>query len=341
MSHQATNWALQQRGLKPTTKIVLWHLCDRFNPDFGCFPSQERLAYDCEISRSTLNDHIARLEKTGLLRRVPRIHPVTKRQMPTRYILGFEPGFAPDTPDPCPETGHGGGDSTTAPDMPAMEADDLPIAPDPCLNSGHGLSPGPVSDLAADPCPEIGQSRVRNPDTNPVREPLRETVKEEQGARAREADLDLIFAELLKALGFDPEGPLPAWWQGWPPRTHVLRWMDDLGLTGDQIIAVAEDTRRTHPEPPDGPKALDRAMQRAAHRAAQANHPGANDPGAKRRSKRQGAPRPSEDKMAAFYAEIVNSDRYLPPTMLSAAMCQAMLDRGLVAPERLRERGVR
>ena len=44
MSHAATNWAIQQRGLKPTTKIVLWHLCDRFNPDFGCFPSQEQLA---------------------------------------------------------------------------------------------------------------------------------------------------------------------------------------------------------------------------------------------------------------------------------------------------------
>ena len=42
MSHEATTWAIRQRGLKPTTKIVLWHLCDRFNPDFGCFPSQNR-----------------------------------------------------------------------------------------------------------------------------------------------------------------------------------------------------------------------------------------------------------------------------------------------------------
>jgi DNA-binding HxlR family transcriptional regulator len=91
MSHEATNWAIRQRGLKPTTKIVLWHLCDRFNPDYGCFPSQERLAHDCEISRSTLNEHLGHLEAAGLLRRVPRIHPVTKRQMPTRYILGFEP----------------------------------------------------------------------------------------------------------------------------------------------------------------------------------------------------------------------------------------------------------
>ena len=101
MSHEATNWAIKQRGLKPTTKIVLWHLCDRFNPDYGCFPSQVRLAHDCEISRSTLNDHLGQLEAAGLLRRIPRIDPVTKRQLPTRYILGFEPGFTPANAVPC------------------------------------------------------------------------------------------------------------------------------------------------------------------------------------------------------------------------------------------------
>jgi len=86
MSRKANLWAIEQRGLKPTTKIVLWHFCDRFNPDYGCFPSQARLAHDCEISRSTLNDHLDRLEAARLLRRVPRIGPVTKRQVPTRYF---------------------------------------------------------------------------------------------------------------------------------------------------------------------------------------------------------------------------------------------------------------
>jgi hypothetical protein len=38
MSHEATNWAIKQRGLKPTTKIVLWHLCDRFNPTTAASP---------------------------------------------------------------------------------------------------------------------------------------------------------------------------------------------------------------------------------------------------------------------------------------------------------------
>ena len=117
MSHEATNWAIKQRGLKPTTKIVLWHLCDRFNSDYGCFPSQDRLAHDCEISRSTLNDHLGQLEAVGLLRRVPRLDPVTKRQLRTRYILGFEPGFTPVAVVPCPEIGHGEGDGAETTDM--------------------------------------------------------------------------------------------------------------------------------------------------------------------------------------------------------------------------------
>ncbi|SFC88022.1 Phage terminase large subunit (GpA) [Tropicimonas isoalkanivorans] len=44
MSHHATNWAILQRALKPTTKIVLWHLCDRYNPDVGCFSSQKSMS---------------------------------------------------------------------------------------------------------------------------------------------------------------------------------------------------------------------------------------------------------------------------------------------------------
>lgn len=50
MSHRATVWAIQQRGLKPATKIVLWFLCDRHNPDFGCFPTQAILA--CPVTFS-------------------------------------------------------------------------------------------------------------------------------------------------------------------------------------------------------------------------------------------------------------------------------------------------
>ncbi|SEP20912.1 Helix-turn-helix domain-containing protein [Salinihabitans flavidus] len=344
MSHAATNWAIQQRGLKPTTKIVLWHLCDRFNPDHGCFPSQERLAHDCEISRSTLNAHIGQLEAAGLVRRVPRIHPVTKRQMPTRYILGFEPGFAPHGADPCPESGHGDQPFEDLGDENGITAPGAHEQPGPCPGTGHGNHPKAVSDFCPDPCPENPQSRVRNPDTNPVREPLSKPVKEEEGAQAREAEFELFFGTLLQVLGLAPDA-LPGWWQGWPAREHVRRWRDDLGLSADTIIAVAEATRREHPEPPDGPKALDRAMQRAARQRAQpgsASQQGRECTGGRRgRRKAASGPLPSADELAAFYAGLVNSDRYLPANTISNTMRDAMLARGLVTVERLRERGVR
>ncbi|MCU9849378.1 helix-turn-helix domain-containing protein [Defluviimonas sp. WL0024] len=335
MSHEATNWAIKQRGLKPTTKIVLWHLCDRFNPDYGCFPSQERLAHDCEISRSTLNDHLGQLEAVGLLRRVPRLDPVTKRQLPTRYILSFEPGFTPVAVSPCPEIGHGEDAHPESVDGAGVSPVDGVAEALPCPDFGHGDNAEAVSDFQAEPCPEIAESRVRNSDTNPVREPLSKPVKEEKGAQARAAISDEVFGDLLAALGLDPAA-LPGWWQGWPPRLHVQRWRDELGLTEAEIVATAEASREEHPEPPDGPKALDRAMQRAAQRKVE-------DTGRKRR-KPKAAPAPAAKPiidLPAFYADLVNSDGYLPVSAISNTMRDTMLARGLVTAERLRERGVR
>lgn len=336
MSHAATNWAIQQRGLKPTTKIVLWHLCDRFNPDFGCFPSQEQLADDCEISRSTLNEHLVLLETAGLIRRVQRLNPGNKRQMPTRYILAFEPGFTQDRPNSCPEIGHGGDEQDDLPFAPPENAAKIVTPPldslTPCPETGRGA----VSDFAPEPCPENAPSRVRNPDSNLVREPVSKPVKEEEGTQARDGLDEGLFGSLLTALGFDPYCTLPGWWQGWPSREHVRRWQTGLGLSDDEILEAAEASRQEHPEPPDGPKALDRVMQRAAQRKA--------DAASRKRRKAKTAtaqePRPITD-LPVFYAEMVNSDRYVPVSAISNSMRDAMLARGLVTVERLRERGIR
>lgn len=139
MSHDATNWAIKQRGLKPATKIVLWQLCDRFHPDNGCFPSQEMLAEDCEMSRSALNQHLDALAAAGLVARERR-HDDGHRRRSTRYRFAFEADFVPE---PCPESGQG---------------------------SMSGKDP--------EPCPENGESHVRIPDTNLVREPVREPERE-------------------------------------------------------------------------------------------------------------------------------------------------------------------
>jgi len=350
MSHEATNWAIKQRGLKPTAKIVLWHLCDRFNPDYGCFPSQARLAYDCEISRATLNRHLDGLEARGLIRRIRVIDPKTGQQRPTRYLLGCEPGFTPRGPGqiegdannpfeageaetPCPDLRHGSIAEK------AFTCKGLSSGTDhtPCLSSGHG----PVSQFDANPCLKNDRSRVSNCDTNLVREPLSKPVKEEEDAAAREADFYLFFAELLSALGFDADQALPVWWQGWSARQHVQRWIDHLGMSQDRILAVARETREAHPAPPDGPKALDRFMERAAQRDAQDAAASCRVRKTKRSSKAQGTPPPCPDELAAFYAAKVNSDEYLPPSMISNAICEAMLARRLVTADRLRQRGVR
>ena len=336
MSHSATNWAIQQRGLKPTTKIVLWHLCDRHNPDYGCFPTQARLAADCEISRSALNDHLRKLELAGLIRRFVSVDPVTKRQQPTRYVLGFEGGFSGPDSDPSPEFGHGDCDGFSG-DNPDAEGRPLsPDAADPCPESAHGA----VSGFQAKPCPENGDSRVRNSDTNPVREPLREPVKEEEeGAQARDDRFEAFFGRLLDALGLDTDAGLPGWWQGWPPREHVRRWITDLGLAEDRIVAVAKDSRERHPAPPDGPRALDRAMERAAHSAG-ATKPAQGDKRRKRGGNTADAPRASMDEIAGFYAGLVTGDGYLRSNAISNTVRNAMLERGLVTAERLRARGV-
>lgn len=318
MSHAATNWAIQQRGLKPATKIVLWHLCDRHNPDFGCFPTQARLAEDAEMSISSLNEHLAKLEALGLIRRIRCHDHRTKRRQATRYMLGFE---AHGPQNPLPELGDGSSET------------DGEHHREPCPDIGDGA----ISGFWAIPSPENGQSQLQNPETNLVREPLSKPVKEEEDAAARNADFDRFFTELASALGFEPNAPLPAWWQGWPARQHVQRWIDDLGMSQDRILDVARESREAHPSPPDGPKALDQAMERAVRREAQ---PAANSLKAKRSSKAQCKPLPSPDETAAFYAAKVNSDEYLPQNMISTATCGLMLERGLVTLERLQTRGV-
>lgn len=321
MSHRATIWAIQQRGLKPATKIVLWFLCDRHNPDFGCFPTQARLADDAEMSISALNEHLARLQELRLIYRVRTHDPRTHKRQATRYILGFEEGFPQE---PTPENGDG---------FDGTEEEHLD---DPTPESGNGNDPGAISGFSAKPSPDFAESHLRNPEINLVSEPLREPVKEEEeDAQTRDAISDQVFGELLDALGLDANA-LPGWWQGWPPRLHVRRWRDELGLTEAEIVATAEASRQDHPEPPDGPKALDRAMQRAAQRKVA-------DAGRKRwKPKAEVAPAvaPITD-LPAFYADLVNGDRYLPASAISNTMRDAMLARGLVTSERLRERGVR
>src|SRR5579871_2836025 len=220
MSHAATNWAIKQRGLKPTAKIVLWHLCDRYHPDHGCFPSQETLADDCEISRASLNSWLAVLEGAGLIRRETRRDPDTKRHQSTFYRFPFEQDWpAPVSGgEPCPEAGHG--------------------STEPSPKPGHGS----VSNLEGEPCPENGESRVQILDTNPVREPVRESVS----ARASNSDDQ----------GFSPQRAWHALGAVWPSfsaqsEERCLKALGDLTaaerkLVVERVPAFLEEHKGAH-----------------------------------------------------------------------------------------------
>lgn len=165
MSHRATNWAIQQRGLSPVSKLVLWHLCDRHNPDYGCFPSQDQLAADVEISRASLNVHLEKLEAVGLIRRERRHEEGTHKRKSTRYLLGFEDDFGAE---PCPDSGHGNGQKP-CPDFGESHVQNLdtnlvrePVTKNacdararrdpepPCLGAcGEGLSPASRAEIGA------------------------------------------------------------------------------------------------------------------------------------------------------------------------------------------------
>lgn len=158
MSNRATTWALEQRHLKPATWIVLIKLGDRHNKDtLLVFPEQSLLASDCNMGRSTLNRHLSELEADGLIYRVQRMNPATKKQLGTYYIL--QPDFA----NP-PDIDH------------AVEDYRAALASGQTQNTDEGRvsnwDTGAVSQKTPIPCPNNDDSRVPNRDTlNLVREP--------------------------------------------------------------------------------------------------------------------------------------------------------------------------
>ena len=64
---------MQQKGLKPAAKIVLYWIADHHNSETGaCFPSLSVLADECEMDRATVIRHITALSEFGLIQKVER-----------------------------------------------------------------------------------------------------------------------------------------------------------------------------------------------------------------------------------------------------------------------------
>lgn len=310
MSHIATNWAFAQKSLKPAEKLLLLCLADRHNPDQGCFPSQVRLAEDAGMSRASVNDNLARLEARGLIRREQRQNERTKRQQSTRYILGFEEEF---TQEPSPETGHG------------TEETEQEQTAAPCPDIGHGA----VSRIPAEPCPDSDESRVQNLDTNPVRLTNKITIDD---ARERAGDFSEFVLKIVSAVGHPDLASRPFWKLEAEKGAFITAWRG-LGLSDAQILEAAQAHAADMPEPPNGPKGLDRAMARKARGDA----PGSSSAGGRRVVERKYTPL---QERVAYFADLLSSGRYVAPSAITSTMREALIRGGHVSEDDLRRRGL-
>lgn len=89
MSHYMTALAMKQVGLKPATKIVLYYLADHHNGETGkCFPSLQRLAEVCEMSKRSVQNHLTELEERKLIKVRTNFH--NGQQTSNNYDLLLE-----------------------------------------------------------------------------------------------------------------------------------------------------------------------------------------------------------------------------------------------------------
>lgn len=107
MSHFMTALAMKQPGLKPAAKLVLYWLADHHNETTGeCFPSINRLAELCEMSRRSVEVHLADLEARGLIARQAR-HRDGGGKTANGYILRLSGTDAQNLRMPPANSAHG------------------------------------------------------------------------------------------------------------------------------------------------------------------------------------------------------------------------------------------
>jgi len=164
MSHKATSWlsTLPADSLGNAEFRILFHLCDCHNPAQGCFPTQAYLIAACAVSNGTLNAALKTLEAKGYITRHRELDGRTKRQKPTRYVLGFETKRGRP---PAPETGDGS--NGTAPSPEAGDGSAGRSANDPAPETGDGTRRRRPTASAAKPSPIRRSRAVSSPTPEP------------------------------------------------------------------------------------------------------------------------------------------------------------------------------
>lgn len=156
--------------------------------------------------------------------------------------------------------------------------------------------------------------------------------KEEEEARAKP-----LLDQVMEAVGIDPASP-PKYWRGPAAKENLGIWLA-LGLTPAEIVAVAVASRVDHPDPPDGPKALDGVMSACATQKRQAK---AKKPkGSKPLAPPPAPPKPDQQREAdERLAQIIKRGAAWAANTVGIAKAQSLLRQGLVTEAELRACGV-
>ncbi|MGJ4843902.1 helix-turn-helix domain-containing protein [Leifsonia sp. Le1] len=88
MSFEAFRWAKSWGGLSTSRKFVLLMLADHYNEEaHRAWPSMQTLARETGMSRRSVVNCIATLEKEGLIEVEQWVDATTGKQMSNRYCL--------------------------------------------------------------------------------------------------------------------------------------------------------------------------------------------------------------------------------------------------------------
>lgn len=341
MSIQAMNWAYGLAGLPMAQKFALVTLAN-YADDFGvCWPEQKTLSEDCACGDRTMRDALAALERAGHIARKLRRRRDGSRRSDVYLLVGFA-GRKP---------------ILGAEHHPILTSDDV-LEMMAASDSNRQNLPVDTPDQPADFAEPTGNICTTNRQDLPVtirQEPPEEPLREppEEGAQARADHLDfskaksdrtpalrpafglsgempVLLDRVLAAVNHDPQCNSP-WWRGPGALASLERWRA-FGLTDDQIVDCAKETRKGNPTPPDGPKALDRAMERFANTL-------------RRRVGKPAVMTPEQEQAArqaklATYREWVMKKPGLAASQIKLGAADELLAGRVCTPEELRKAGV-
>ena len=92
MSVHVSSWAWKQKAGK--AKLVLLKLADNANDEGLAWPTQKRLATECELGERTIREHIEALRALGLIE-VVRAEDQRGRPAQYRFLISGENGLKP------------------------------------------------------------------------------------------------------------------------------------------------------------------------------------------------------------------------------------------------------